>query len=136
MRPRYCRSAVARMRTQNALLFYHAIFPSQYTMVVENELLSSILNFYFSLHLMCIDVQSGAMSSCPNTNLIFLSPRRTSPFSRGVIFTRVRVSLALLSLRKMGTTLVYIFTDHAPCLPLPPADKYCINIVVGCFQGT
>ena len=27
-----------------------------------------------------------------------------SPFSRGVIFTRVRVSLAVISLRKMGTT--------------------------------
>ena len=28
--------------------------------------------------------------------------RRVSPFSRGVIFTRARVSLALLSLRKNG----------------------------------
>ena len=34
--------------------------------------------------------------------LIFLSHRRVSPFSRGVIFTRTRVSLALLSLRKNG----------------------------------
>ena len=31
-----------------------------------------------------------------------LSPRGVSPFSRGVIFTRARVSLALLSLRKNG----------------------------------
>ena len=35
-------------------------------------------------------------------SLIFLSPRRVSNFSRGVIFTRARVSLALLSLRKNG----------------------------------
>ena len=32
----------------------------------------------------------------------FLSPRRVSPFSCGVIFTRAHVSLALLSLRKNG----------------------------------
>ena len=30
-----------------------------------------------------------------------------SPFSRGVIFTRARVSLALLSLRKNGDCIVY-----------------------------
>ena len=35
---------------------------------------------------------------------VFLSPRLVSPFSRGVIFKRARVSLALLSLRKTGTT--------------------------------
>ena len=35
-------------------------------------------------------------------SLIFLSPRRVSNFSRGVIFTRARVSLAPLSLRKNG----------------------------------
>ena len=33
---------------------------------------------------------------------IFLSPHRVSPFSRGVIFTRALVSLALLSLRTNG----------------------------------
>ena len=33
---------------------------------------------------------------------IFLSPRRVSPFLAWVIFTRARVSLALLSLRKNG----------------------------------
>ena len=33
---------------------------------------------------------------------IFLSPRRVSPFWRGVIFTHARVSLALLSLRTNG----------------------------------
>ena len=62
------------------------------------------------------------MSSCPNPNLIFVSLRRVSPLSREVIFTRARVSLALLSLKKIGTTLVYIFTDHAPCLPPPPKN--------------
>ena len=36
--------------------------------------------------------------------LSFLSHRRVSPFSRGVILTRACVSLALLSLREMGTT--------------------------------
>ena len=37
--------------------------------------------------------------------IISLSPHRVSPFSRGVIFTLARVSLALLSLRKKwGTT--------------------------------
>ena len=36
--------------------------------------------------------------------LIFLSPHRVSPFSRGVI-TRARVSLGLLSLRKYGDHL-------------------------------
>ena len=40
---------------------------------------------------------------------IFLSPRRVSPFSRGVIFTRARVSLALLSPRKNGGLLVVYF---------------------------
>ena len=40
------------------------------------------------------------------SNAIFLSPRRVSPFSRGMIFTRARVSLALLSLRKNGGLLV------------------------------
>ena len=35
-------------------------------------------------------------------SLIFLSHRRVSPFSRGVIFTRARVLLALPSLRKTG----------------------------------
>ena len=35
-------------------------------------------------------------------SFIFLSPRRVSPFSRGVIFTGVRVTLALLSLGKNG----------------------------------
>ena len=38
--------------------------------------------------------------------VIFLSPHCVSPFSRGVIFTRARVSLALLSLRKNGGLLV------------------------------
>ena len=33
---------------------------------------------------------------------VILSPRRVSPFLRGVIFTCARVSLALLSLRKNG----------------------------------
>ena len=37
-------------------------------------------------------------------SLIFLTPRRVSPFSRGVVFTLARVSLAHLSLRKNGTT--------------------------------
>ena len=36
----------------------------------------------------------------------FLSPHRVSPCSRGVIFTRTCVSLALLSLRKNGGLLV------------------------------
>ena len=36
--------------------------------------------------------------------LIFLSPHRVSPFSRGVI-TRARVSLCLLSLTKYGDYL-------------------------------
>ena len=31
-----------------------------------------------------------------------ITPRRVSPFSRGVVVTRARVSLALLSLRKNG----------------------------------
>ena len=35
-----------------------------------------------------------------NSILIFLPPHRVSPFSRGVIFTRARLSLALLSPRK------------------------------------
>ena len=35
-------------------------------------------------------------------SLIFLSHRRVSPFSRGVIFTRARVLLSLPSLRKTG----------------------------------
>ena len=35
-----------------------------------------------------------------NSILILLSPHRVSPFSRGVIFTRTRLSLALLSLKK------------------------------------
>ena len=34
--------------------------------------------------------------------IIFLSPRGVSPFLAWVIFTRARVSLALLSLRKNG----------------------------------
>ena len=34
--------------------------------------------------------------------IIFPSPRRVSPFLAWVIFTRARVSLALLSLRKNG----------------------------------
>ena len=41
---------------------------------------------------------------------IFLSSHRVSPFSRGMIFTRARVSLALLSLRTNGGLLVvYVF---------------------------
>ena len=40
---------------------------------------------------------------------MLLSPRRVLPFSRGVIFFRARVLLALLSLRKnKGLLLVYI----------------------------
>ena len=43
---------------------------------------------------------------------IFLSPHRVSPFSRGVIFTRARVSLALLSLRTNGgLPVVYFFSE-------------------------
>ena len=38
-------------------------------------------------------------------SLIFLSPRRVSPFSRGGIFTCARFSLALISLRKNGDYL-------------------------------
>ena len=41
-------------------------------------------------------------------SLIFLSPRRVSPFSHGVIFTRASISLALLSLRENeGLLIVY-----------------------------
>ena len=36
------------------------------------------------------------------------NPHRVSPFSRGVIFTRARVSLALLSLRENGGLLVVL----------------------------
>ena len=39
-------------------------------------------------------------------NHFSLSPHRVSPFSRGVIFTRARVSLALQSLRKNGGLLL------------------------------
>ena len=42
-------------------------------------------------------------------SLIFLIPRRVSPFSRGVVFTLARVSLAHLSLRKNGTTCSLTF---------------------------
>ena len=37
-----------------------------------------------------------------NASAPFLSPRLVSPFSRGVIFTRARLSRARLSLRKNG----------------------------------
>ena len=39
-------------------------------------------------------------------HVIFFSPRRVSPFSRGVIFTHALVSLALISLRTNGGLLV------------------------------
>ena len=47
---------------------------------------------------------------------------RVSPFSRGVIFTRVRVSLALLSLRKNGGLLevylgIRILSSRAESIP-------------------
>ena len=48
-------------------------------------------------------------------SLIFLSHRRVSPFSRGVILTRACVSLALLSLREMRTTR---------CLRIPFLDLF------------
>ena len=38
--------------------------------------------------------------------MVFLAPRRVSPFSRGVIFTRARVSLALLYLMENEGLLV------------------------------
>ena len=40
-----------------------------------------------------------------------LSPSRVSPFSRGVIFTRARASLTLLSLRKNGERQSTTFTQ-------------------------
>ena len=47
------------------------------------------------------ELDSVKGGSVGNTRL-FLSPHRVSLSSRGVIFTRARVSLALLSLRKNG----------------------------------
>ena len=38
-------------------------------------------------------------------SLVFQYTKRDKPFSRGVIFTRARVLLALLSLRKNGNYL-------------------------------
>ena len=43
---------------------------------------------------------------CVKNHLTGEKATRVSPFSRGVIFTRARVSLALLSLRKNGGLLV------------------------------
>ena len=43
----------------------------------------------------------------------FLSHRRVSPFSRGMIFTRARVSLALLSLRKNGDYSLSIYFESS-----------------------
>ena len=54
---------------------------------------------------------------------IFLSrsPHRVSPFSRGVIFTRARVSLALLSLRKNG--------DYSQSIETASKSPFlCVNI--------
>ena len=42
-------------------------------------------------------------------SLIFLSPAACRLFSRGLIFTRARVLLALLSLRKNGGLLVVYY---------------------------
>ena len=44
--------------------------------------------------------------------IISLSPHRVSPFSRGVIFTLARVSLALLSLRKKWRTTCSLAQCH------------------------
>ena len=52
----------------------------------------------------------GEREKWGTTDKAFLSPRRASPFSRGVIFSRARASLALLSLRENeGLLVVYNF---------------------------
>ena len=59
----------------------------------QNELMSDLL---FTVHQHGGDDVTWKPPSCSN----WTSPRRVSPFSRGVIFTRARVSLALLSQRE------------------------------------
>ena len=49
------------------------------------------------------DVTSEIAEDDSERGCIFLSPRRVSPFSRGVIFTRARVLLGL----KWGLLVVY-----------------------------
>ena len=61
------------------------------------------IDFLWSLHLTGFDRD---LTSDAGTTSFFSLPAACRLFSRGVIFTRARVSLALLSLKKNGGLLV------------------------------
>ena len=55
-----------------------------------------------NIELLFVTTDLSSVTGSAMKRLLELSHRRVSPFSRGVIFTRARVSLALLSLGKIG----------------------------------
>ena len=101
---------IPSLPTQSPFVFFPVYF-SLHRLNAWNSLsVLSLLRPLFSVHRILEYPGAVILISRIGRNVIFLSHRRVSPFSRGLIFTRARVSLALLSVRKIGGLLVVYFT--------------------------